>query len=96
VKNTQPRPDGPLGEETPEVQNHEHLPIGARVRLYGHQWPEALRSGTGTIVDVVMQHSVDGSWEYLVETADGKLESWNHVVPVEHADQEIASGGGQR
>jgi len=39
------------------------LPDGTRVRHYGHQWPEAYRNGTATIV----RHFWNGVWlEYVV------------------------------
>jgi hypothetical protein len=42
------------------------LPVGARVRHYGQQYPAA-RAGTATITEVKGPYR-DGSYEYLVNT----------------------------
>lgn len=44
------------------------LPVGARVRHYGQQWPAA-RTGTATVREVVGPQ-YDGSYEYWVTTGD--------------------------
>ncbi|MER5816805.1 hypothetical protein [Streptomyces californicus] len=40
------------------------LPVGARVRHYGQQWPAA-RTGTATVLEAKGPCS-DGTWEYRV------------------------------
>ncbi len=59
--------------------NQTPLEVGARVRHRGQQYPEAIARGTATIVEVVKQHAVDGTWEYLVRTDAGEIKSWNIV-----------------
>ncbi|GAA3146920.1 hypothetical protein GCM10020255_025220 [Rhodococcus baikonurensis] len=60
-------------------QQPNPLEVGARVRHRGQQYPEAIARGTATIVEVVKQHAVDGTWEYLVKTDAGEIKSWNIV-----------------
>lgn len=48
-----------------ESARRHPLPVGARVRHYGQQWPAALRDGTTNVVEV-MGPWPDGSYEYLV------------------------------
>lgn len=59
--------------------NRTPLPVGARVRSIGQQYPDAIRLGTATIVRVIKQHAVDGTWEYEVLTDGGETRHWNIV-----------------
>lgn len=59
--------------------NTTRLDVGTRVHRCGQQYPTALEHGTGTIIQIVKQHAVDGTWEYLVSTDNGGIESWNNV-----------------
>lgn len=68
------------GGELCNHDNRDQLPIGTRVRLLGEQYPAAIRCGTATIIDIVKQHQVDGTWEYLVRTDAGKVAEWNMVA----------------
>lgn len=55
------------------------IPVGTRVRHAGQQYRTAFAAGTGTVLQVLEQHSVDGTWEYLVCTDDGRIVSWNRI-----------------
>ena len=59
--------------------NTTRLDVGTRVHQRGQQYSTALEHGTATIIEVVKQHPVDGTWEYLVSTDTGGIESWNIV-----------------
>lgn len=72
------------------TEQREPLPIGTRVRHAGEQYPEALRNGTGVVVDIVTYHPQDDTYEYLVQC--DKPPAWaaggvtlvqrNHLVEV--------------
>lgn len=60
--------------------NRNRLDVGTRVRNWNHLYWGASAWGTGTIVAVVTQHSIDDTWEYLVRAdRDGELHQWNIV-----------------
>lgn len=71
--------------------NHkpEPIPVGARVRHIGEQYPEALREGTGTVVEVVRYYPQDRTYEYLVQcdkppvwSRGATLVERNHMIRV--------------
>ena len=59
--------------------NTKPLAVGDRVRLDSQQYTNAYAFGTATVVEVLKQHRVDGTWEYLVHTDRGQVRSWNIV-----------------
>jgi len=54
-----------------EVQEFKHLTIGARVRLWSEQWPDADRLGTGNIERIF--HSPNSAWERTYGRPDVEL-----------------------
>lgn len=63
--------------------NRTRLEPGTRVRAVWQQFPRAYAEGTATITEVVKQHQIDSTWEYLVLTGDGEVRSWNIVDTVD-------------
>jgi hypothetical protein len=63
------------------------LPVGCRVRHYGHQWPDAYRLGTGEIEEI--EEGGGGTWEYLVRLDRalahhyGDTVWWNSAVTID-------------
>lgn len=53
-----------LGSQT--IEAHDNLVVGDRVRHSGHQWPAALRYGTGTVE--TLYRRPDGHVEVQVAT----------------------------
>lgn len=59
--------------------NTIRLDIGQRVRNWTQQYDTAISKGTATIVEVITQHQIDGTWEYRVLTDAGETREWNMV-----------------
>ena len=59
--------------------NTTRLDVGRRVRHWTEQYDSAISDGTATIVEVIKQHQVDGTWEYRVLTDTGVVREWNMV-----------------
>ncbi|WP_071289343.1 hypothetical protein [Mycolicibacterium llatzerense] len=59
--------------------NRTQLSIGARVRNWTQEYDAARSNGTANIVEVLKQHPIDQTWEYLVRTDAGQLLQWNMV-----------------
>jgi hypothetical protein len=68
--------------DRPTIDHGIPIAVGARVRLSGHRYPEAVRKGSAEVVESVPWS--DGTWEYLVcLDRDASLSWWASYHTIE-------------
>lgn len=59
--------------------NTTRLYVGRHVRHWTEQYDSTISDATATIVEVIKQHQIAGTWECRVRADTGVVREWNMV-----------------